>query len=306
MKIHRRTFLKQGLTVLAAQAATTWSIDAFAETRPFFARNGLAIGLQLYTLGMAMSQDLEGTLRKVASIGFREVELAGFHGQEPSQLRAGADRAGLRISSIHIGIEKTPYGPGLNGDIPRIASQVHTLGARFVVLPIPFFRVEAGKPLPMSLDECMRTADFLNEKGAALQREDLRLGYHNHNVEFASVSGTTAFDVLMQQTDPKLVSFEMDAGWVRAAGIDPIELLKRYPGRFKLMHLKDLRGSTQTNYAFAMDSTEVGRGIIDWQRLLPAAYAAGVQHFFVEQEPPFANGEFAAVTESYRFLSSMR
>ena len=306
MEINRRTLLKQGLMLLGSHAATTLSFGALAANRPFFERSDLAIGLQLYTVWEAVNQDLEGTLMKVASIGFREIELVGLHGHPPSELRAAAQRAGLRIPSIHVGIKENSYVPGLSGDIPSLADKVHAVGATFVILPMPLLQIEEGKLLPMSLDDCKRTAAFLNEKGLALRREGLHLGYHNHNTEFVPIEDTTGYDVIVRETDPELVTLEMDAGWVRAAGVEPVELLERYPGRFKLMHIKDLRGSTKTNHQLTMDSTDVGRGIIDWQRLLPDANAAGVQHYFVEQEKPFANGKFAAITNSFRFLSSMR
>ena len=131
------------------------------------------------------------------------------------------------------------------------------------------------------------------------------LAYHNHNLEFAPVDGTTGFDILARETDPQRVIFEMDAGWVRAAGLDPVVLLNRYPGRFRLMHVKDISASTHVNFKLSMDSTEVGHGIIDWRRVIAAAYKAGVTQYFVEQEPPFKKDRFASIADSFAFLSSM-
>jgi sugar phosphate isomerase/epimerase len=266
----------------------------------------LPLGLQLYTLGDAANKDIDGTLRKIRRIGYKTVELAGFHGHPPAVLRASADRAGLRFTSVHIAAKADDGSPGLDRDLAYLAADVHRLGASTVVMPGPILRSAGDGEITATLDDWKRTAAFLNEKGEVLRREGLLLGYHNHNLEFAPVAATTGFDVLVEETDPHLVTLEMDAGWVRAAGLDPIELLKRYPERFRLMHVKEIRASTRPNFEFLMDSTEVGRGIIDWRRVIPAAYAAGVREYFVEQEGPFETDRFTAIGDSFKFLDAMR
>ncbi len=301
LKSDRRTFLR---TSFAAVLAHSFSISSLATANSgFFQRNGLPIGLQLYTVGDATTNDLDGTFSKVARIGFKTVELAGFYDREPSALRAAADRVGLRLTSIHIGTGGSKLA--LDGDIAALAASVHALGATTVVLPIPLLRVEADKMVPPTVDDWNRTAAFLNEKGEALRREGLRLGYHNHNVEFAPISDTTGFDIIVRGTDPSLVTFEMDVGWVCTAGLDPVDLLGRYPGRFRLMHVKDIAPSTRKNFAFSIVATEVGRGIVDWRRIVPAARKAGVQQYFVEQDPPFDKDRFQSIADSFTFLSSM-
>jgi len=302
--LRRRAILGQSLAGFAALLADALPINTLANTQPFFARTGLPIGLQLYTLGEIASSDLNGALTKVARIGFKTIELAGFQADQVVSMREAADRAGLHITSVHLGPEATDGYVGLGNDSGPLATSIHKLGAPVVVLPAPLLRYSDGKS-PPTLDDWKRTAAFLNERGAALRREGLLLAYHNHNPEFAPIEGTTGFDVLARETDPKLVIFEMDAGWVRAAGLDPVALLSRYPGRFRLMHVKDISASTRTNFEWSMESTEVGRGIIDWPHVIAAAYKAGVTQYFVEQEPPFKKDRFASIADSFGYLSSM-
>ena len=116
---------------------------------------------------------------------------------------------------------------------------------------------------------------------------------------------TTGWDILASRTDPALVFFEVDTGWVSAAGLDPAPFLRRHRGRVRWLHVKDVRPTTQANFALAMDPTEVGSGRIDWKRVLPAAAAAGVRHFYVEQEPPFTIPRIDAAAKSYGFLRAL-
>jgi sugar phosphate isomerase/epimerase len=147
---------------------------------------------------------------------------------------------------------------------------------------------------------------LLNERGAALQREGLSLSYHNHDLEFIPVAGTRGWDVLMAELDPQLVSFELDVAWLVAGGQDPVAFVKGLAGRVRLLHVKDLQAPREPREALKMESTEVGSGVIDWNRLLPAAHRAGVRHFYVEQEPPFKIDRFDAVARSFAFLSRLQ
>ena len=303
--LSRRAVLGRSFAGLAVLLGDALPINTLARTRPFFARTGLPIGLQLYTLGEIANRDLDGALTRVARIGFKTIELAGFRADQRASIRAAADQAGLHITSVHLGSEARDGYVGLGEDTGQVAASIHTLGATVVVLPGPLLRYSGGKPPPVTSDDWKRTAAFLNQRGAALRREGLLLAYHNHNPEFAPIDGTTGFDIIARETDPKLVIFEMDAGWVRAAGLDPVALLSHYPGRFRLMHVKDISASTHVNFEWSMDSTEVGHGIIDWPRLIAAAYKAGVTQYFVEQEPPFKKDRFASIADSFQFLSSM-
>jgi sugar phosphate isomerase/epimerase len=265
----------------------------------------LPIGLQLYSVGAELRADLEATLKAVAGIGYTTVETAGYAGQTPQALRAAFDAHGLACTSAHVSPRGAGPAPDLSGDLGRLAADMHVLGARHVVAPT--FLVPEGKTLrsPLTAEDWKATAAFLNRVGAGLKREGLQFAYHNHNAEFAPLSEGTAYDLLLRETDPALVQFEMDVGWVVAGGVDPIALIKTHPGRFRMMHVKDVAPGVQPNFAFQVQTTSIGQGVIDWPRLLPTAYAAGVREYFVEHEPPFARPVLEMLAVSYRNLAAM-
>jgi sugar phosphate isomerase/epimerase len=314
----RRAFL--GTAAAVSCLAATAGFAAHAGRRRFFAGHDLPIGLQLYTLGEAPYRDLDATLQTVAKIGYRTVESVGFMRRTAAEFRAALDRAGLSCPSVHVPLQAGGgVGPTLAGDIGPLAADMHRLGVKYVVVPIfPVprrfggprqgedglkFLTRAGKE--MTADDWRRTAAQLNEKGAALKREGLRLGYHNHNVEFARHGSKTALDLLLANTDPDSVWFEMDVGWVAAAGVAPIALLRAHGRRFRLMHIKDMKASTVPNNAFRMDPADVGSGSLDWPRILPVGYEMGVRYYYVEQEPPFAGPRMDAARTDYEYLARL-
>lgn len=306
----RRAFALAGLAAGLAAAG-----GARAAAQPFFRRHDLPIGLQLYTLGDSVGRDLDGVLGRVSAIGYKTVECTGFFGRTPKQLRQSLDAAGLACPSVHNVLAR-------DEDFASAAEAAPILGFQRVVLPIFGFpqgvtlRPQPGETAKdvigrigqqMTADNWKRQAARLNEGGERLRKLGLRIGYHNHNVEFAPLpEGRTGLEILLAETDPALVTFELDVGWVAAAGRDPIELLKRHPGRFELMHVKDIKASTKPNFALQQDPAEVGSGALDWKRLLPAGYAAGVRWFYVEQEPPFTRDRLESVKISHDYLAALR
>ena len=315
-KLSRRSLIGLGL---AGAAAGLGGSSAMAASEPFFTRTGLPIGLQLYTLGPALKDDLDGQLAQVAKAGYRTVEMAGYLGRTPAELRAAFDKAGLTCPSSHVQARPNSTDPSL-ADLDQLIADARIIGIRHLVLPmftIPeriLASMTSGDDRrslfarlgpELTADDWMATADLLNIKGVALLKAGLTLGYHNHNVEFAPKGETTGMEILLKNTDPALVQFEMDAGWVVAAGVDPFALLKAHPGRFRQMHVKDVRATTRPNFAFQQDPTEVGSGIIDWKRLLPASHAAGVRDYFVEQEAPFDRARLESVRISADYLRAL-
>ncbi len=298
---------------------TGYATSANAAAKPFFQRHDLPIGLQLYTLGPDAAKDLDGTLAQVSKIGFKSIELAGLLGRTPAEMKASMDRAGLACTSAHI--QGRPMGSqSFSGDLSKLAADLHVLGVKSAVMPLFYIpdRFEL-KPQPgedgagllrrlgaqMTADDWKWNADFLNKKGEILKASGIRVGYHNHNNEFLPLGDTNGMEILLKETDPALVTFEMDAGWVTAAGHDPLAMLKQHKGRFTLMHVKDIKPSTKPNFALKQDPTEVGSGMINWKKLLPAAYAAGVRDFFVEQEPPFAHARIESAKISHDYLAGV-
>jgi sugar phosphate isomerase/epimerase len=291
-----------------------------ARERPFFAGHDLPVGLQLYTLGDAPYRDLGGTLATLARIGYRTVETVGLMKRTAAELRAALDRAGLSCPSAHVPLlPDGSGGPTLAGDIGRLAADMHRIGIEYVVVPIFPVPPRIGGPRrgedgleflgragrEMTAADWRHTAGQLNEKGTALAREGLKLAYHNHNAEFARHGLGTGYDLLLEHTDPGTVWFEMDVGWVAAAGLDPIPLLRAHHGRFRLMHVKDLKASTRPNTAFRMNPANVGSGSLDWKAILRVAYGVGVRDFYVEQEPPFAGPRMDAARADYAYLAAL-
>ncbi|HEY6455781.1 MAG TPA: sugar phosphate isomerase/epimerase [Steroidobacteraceae bacterium] len=289
-----------------------------AEPAPFFKRHHLPLGLQLYTVGAAARKDLKGTLSRVAAAGYQTVELAGLYGNSPQAMRKAADEAALKYTSIHIQPQSTNGEPGFDQPPEVLAASMQVLGLEDVVLPM--FLMPAHLPKPdaknggfggyldqvgplITVDDWKATAAFLNTKGAALQKVGLRLSYHNHNVEFRPIGATCGLEILLENTDPNVVHFEMDVGWVAAGGADPIKILEHRKGRFKMMHVKDLMATTKTNYAMRQDPAEVGNGMLPWRKILDVAYATGVRKFFVEQEPPFKGDPLDSIAISAKYLS---
>ncbi|MDP3852478.1 sugar phosphate isomerase/epimerase [Phenylobacterium sp.] len=306
-QFHRRGFLGAGLASMAATAVA-------AAPQPFFKRHGLPLGIQLYTLGPDAAKDLDGTLKSIAAIGYKAVELPGLTGRAPADIRAALDRAGLVCTSAHI---QARGEAGFEGDLARLADALATIGVTYAVAPSPYapdHAVQAAQGLTgaefyrkvtasLTADDWKMNADFLNAKGAALKSSGIGVGYHNHNFEFAPLGDTNGLEILLKNTDPKLVTFEIDVGWVAAAGADPLALLRKHKGRFTLMHVKDIKATTKPNYALTMDPTEIGSGSLDWAKLLPAAYASGVRGFYVEQEPPFTRPRIEAAKISHDYLA---
>jgi sugar phosphate isomerase/epimerase len=320
LSMNRRSLLHAGLSFATVIAAPSLSgcMATSAGRKGFFAAHELPIGLQLYTLGDAVNKDLEGTLARVSAIGYRTVELAGVKGGETTRIGAAADKAGVAITSVHVGAgPASAQGPlTVQADPVQLSAELQVLGCRDVVVPFPVLpsvTPAGGEDMLTALrrafrsgtDHWKRTAALLNERGEALRRQGMSLSYHNHDLEFLQVSGTRGWDILMADTDPKLVSFEVDIGWVVAGGLDPVAFVERLAGRVRQLHVKDLNAPSEPRDVLKMDSTEVGSGIVDWKNVLAAAYRAGARQFYVEQEPPFKLDRFEAVAKSYAYLNNL-
>jgi sugar phosphate isomerase/epimerase len=259
-----------------AGARATWA----AADRP-----GKRPGIQLYTINEAMQSDPAGSLKRLRQIGFQEVESAGFGNLSAKQFRGLLDDAGLTCPSAHLKFDVTNLGPEFD--------DAHALGAKFAVCSMMRSLV-LGQSAPkeplktaMSLDEVKRSAELSNRIGEAAQRAGLQFVYHNHNFEFADVGGgATGYDLLLKQTDPQRVKFQIDCGWMIFAGHDPVEYFRKYPQRFPMIHVKDFlpRANGDTD----MKGAELGHGTVDYRPIFAAGAKAGLQHYFVEQEGPFA------------------
>lgn len=318
MNISRRRFM-QGLTATSAAVPLAAGCQTVASG-PFFQSRTAPIGIQLYTLSDMLATNLDGAVAGVARIGYNTVEIPSYMGRTPAALRQLLDSHGLKCAAAHIGLNPgTAAAPGLRGDLSKLAADMQVLGATHVYAPSMAIPTDIGitpnanegyafiarAAEAMGVERWKRMAAELNDIGRKLKASGIGFGYHNHNFEFVKVGDQAGFDILVAETDPALVSFELDVGWVAAAGHDPTALFAKYSGRYTAMHVKDVKASTQPNTALKMDPTEVGSGRLDWKAILPAAHSAGVRHFFLEQEPPFEKGRMEAAEIGYKFLSTL-
>lgn len=256
------------------------------------------LGVQLYSVRGAIRSDVPGTLARVRALGFREVELAGTYGMSAADFRRVLDSAGLRATSMHVGYDR------LRDSLSAVLADASALGVRNVgVAWIPH---PAG---PFTVAQAHQTADDFNRWGRAMRAAGVQLFYHTHGYEFQpAADGTVPFDVLMRETDPAAVKFEMDVFWTALPGQDPVALLRRYQGRWALMHLKDMRQGIVRNVQTGganPDSAEVpvGTGQIDYRAVLAAAHAAGVERFYIEDETA---DPFATIPRSTAWLQTVR
>lgn len=274
--VSRRTFLK------TATAAAAMLEARFAWANPL----GLPLGLQLYSVREFLPKDYEGTLKQLAAMGYQEVEAAGFFKHSAAEVKQAMDAAGLHCVSAHYGM--SDLQPHLD-DIIAFAKGV---GLETIVCSSPMMRNrERAKGLSWNammdavpLDDWKWNAEQFNTIGEKVQQAGMKFGYHNHFVEFhRKEGGVRPYDVILQTTDPKLVTMEMDVGWVVIGGASPEEYLTRYPTRFSMLHVKQfkLQGWKPGEEPV---STEMTQGSLDYKRIFAAAKKASIRHIFVEQE----------------------
>jgi len=282
----RRDFLKQvGL------------LSAISLVRPgaiFAAPLSLPVGLQLYTLRDYIGKDVKGVLAKVAKAGYREVETygyskeKGFWGLSSKEFAAVLKANGLSTSSGHY--EMSSFMSDGNAEALRSYIEAAKIcGQTYIVVP------HLDEKLRKTPDDFKALADKLNKAGEMCKAAGLKLAYHNHDFEFAPVGGTTLYNVLLSETQPALVEFELDLYWVVRAGQDPIKLLDAHPKRFTMWHIKDMdRAQPEHN-------TEIGAGTIDFTKIFQHANAAGLKHIFMEQEY-FAMDAYQSITQSAAYI----
>jgi sugar phosphate isomerase/epimerase len=301
-------------TAAAAAAATSLS-GALIELRadPL----GLPIGLQLYTVGSDMQKDFDGTLKKIADIGYKAVEgasYASFQGKSAADLRKSFSAAGLICPSAHV-VQTTMS----DDEMAKLIEFCHELGLDFMVCATTPIGPPAGPPQAGLTSEQRRaaatdrinslTAEVFNKVGAQINKAGMQFAYHNHALEFKSFSdGTTGFDVLVQNSEKGTVNYELDCGWVVYAGHDPIALLKKYSDRIKMLHVKDEKPGYPPSIGLGgAPTTEIGKGSIDWKAVFEASKKANIKHYFVEQEPPFSEmPPLDAIKVSYDYLHALK
>jgi len=255
------------------------------------------IGLQLYTIRDAMAEDVPGSLKKVSDTGYKYLELADytdrkFYGYEPPEFKKMVNDLGMEIISSHTQVE----GVGVTLDNARIMAEDHaTLGVKYCLQP---WIVEEMRT---SIASYQKMAENWNQIGAVMKEFGLQFGYHNHNFEFDTVDGKVPyFDVFLTELDKDLVTMEMDMFWVIKAGRDPVEIIKKYPGRFQLFHMKDMYTNEEPFFTTVdvKDFAPVGEGVIDFKRILEVKDIAGMKYMIVEQDLSRDGTPFADIRKS--------
>jgi sugar phosphate isomerase/epimerase len=290
--MNRRTFLETATTVTAATLLTSKLGWAAAEHK---IEN---LGVQLYTVRDQMKVSFYETLAKVASIGYKEVEFAGYFGLTPKQVRDALENNHLTAPSTHVQYDE------LDDKFPAVIEASKTIGLKYIVCPwIP-------EELRKSPDIWKQAAEKFNRCGEASKKAGMQFAYHNHWFEFLPVDGKLPYDQLLKDCDASLVKMELDLCWITAAGGDPVKYFNAYPGRFPLVHVKDLKtlphitaGGAQ-NYGDTVDLTEVGSGLIDWKKIFVHSEKAGIKHYIVEHDHP--KQPFDSIAGSYDYLNKLR
>jgi sugar phosphate isomerase/epimerase len=286
--IDRRSFIQQAGAF--ASAAFAWPVT---QTPPRY-----KLGLQLFTMRAAMARDLDDTLKRVAAMGYEEVETYGF---DPAALRyyglpAKDFAERLRANKItavsgHYDLNRfmSSSVDDLKRYVDRCIEGAKALGQSYITWPL--------------LDEDSRTiekfkvaAERLNIAGAPIKQAGLQLAYHNHDFEFVEQNGQIGYDILLEETDPALVKLQMDLYWIaHGSKLTAQQWFERQPGRYVMWHVKDMHRTSR-------DYTEVGNGTIDFTAIWPHAGRAGLKHFFVEQGGNFTHDPFRSVADSAEYV----
>lgn len=301
----RRKFLMQG-SAAGAAVALAGTLPELLPADP----SRRALGIQLYTVAAELTVDVPGTLKALRKIGYRVVESAGFAGLTAKDFRKALDDADLRCPSSHLHFTGADPGPMFE-DAHAVGSH-YAVSSMLIAEPADASGNGSRKALTsLTLDDFKRTADLANQIGAKAKHAGLQYAYHNHNFEFRDQgNGQIGYDLLLKETDPELVKFELDCGWMVAAGFNPVNYFQKYPGRYRMIHVKDfLLTGTPTTDLMGPDrpkGTELGKGHIDYKPIFAAAEKAGVEYFFSEQEPPIVGmTELEAAKVNYDYMRAL-
>lgn len=308
MKLSRRAFLWQ-----TGATATVVALGSLIARRVSAYPLGLEPGVQLWSVKDSLESDPAGTLRKIGAMGYREVELYELP-RSPVEFKKQCDEAGLTIVGGHFYLQSLASRRTID-----VALQ---LGMHYIIVVFPTLRsmstrdissmsVSELNPLyeKISADDYRWNAEQFNRYGARVKRDGLQLGYHNHAIDLKSFGKRSAYEILIQSTDPELVVFEMDCGHMIHAGADPIAYLRKYPKRIQLLHLKDLKPGYGISASIDTEekdtNAELGAGVIDWKALFQVAARGDVKHYFVEHEGQMAHPPLESIANSLEYLKTL-
>jgi sugar phosphate isomerase/epimerase len=244
------------------------------------------IGLQLYTVRRELEKDFEGTLAKVAALGFNEVEFAGYFNRTPQQVKDALAKNNLAAPSVHV------LPAVLRSSLQQTIDAAKAIGHQYVVCA--YLLPEERK----SLDDYKRLVDLFNDAGGRLKKAGLQFCYHNHDFEFTPIDDKIPYDLILAGTDSKMVKMELDLYWITKAGQSPLKYFSAHPGRFPLVHVKDMDATPKHFF------TEVGRGTINFKEIFAHSERAGIKHYFVEQDET-PGSPFASIKMSIDYLKQL-
>jgi len=282
MNNSRRNFLRQ--TAFAGAALSM----PFGNELMAMAASKKTFGIQLWTVKEALYKDTIGVLTHLSKSGYKQIEgFEGdkgiFWGMKNTELKKVLDDLGMNMVSTHC---------DMNTDFERKAAQAAEIGMKYLICP------HVGEQ--KSIDQFKIFSDQFNACGEITKKNGFRFAYHNHDYSFVPMNGILPQDLMMKSTNPDTVDFEMDMYWAVAAGVDPIAYMKKFPNRFKLVHVKDL-----AKIATGIESCIIGKGSIDYKSLLPQAAAQGVKYYIVEQEAYTGTTELDCAKDDAAYLKTL-
>ncbi len=260
--LNRRTFLQQA----ACTAAGAVALNTLNLIEANAANKVSKIGVQLYTVRSEMAKDFDGSLKKIAELGFQEVEFAGYYNRTPQQIKTLLDQLGLTSPSTHIPLAE------LRGNLAKTIETAKVIGHRYIVCP--WLEPKDRK----TLDQYKQLAATLNKAGEECKKAGIQMGYHNHDFEFFQIDGKIPYDLLLAETDKNLVKMELDLYWIVKANQDPVTYMSKHPDRFAIFHVKEMDKTEKRGI------TEVGRGVIDFKTIFAKAPKGAIKHYFIEQD----------------------
>ena len=245
------------------------------------------IGLQLYTVRRELKQDFEGTLRKVAALGIKEVEFTDYFGQKPERIKELLKNLKITSPSVHISTKT------LRDGLAKAIEDAKIIGHEYLVLG--WLPEEKRK----SLDDYKRLIELINKAGEECLKSDLQFAYHNHDFEFKELEKKIPYDLILAETDSEKVKMELDLYWISKAGFDPLSYIEKHPKRFPLVHVKDMDDTPKKYF------TEAGRGTIDFKKIFAKSNAAGIKHYYIEQDETPAE-PLKSLEISLKYLKELR
>lgn len=294
--MNRRDFVKLSGT-MAASALMISPEQLLLETK----NKNKGIGIQLYTVRNEMSKDVQGTLKKVAHVGYTFIENAGYHNgtfysMPKTDFKKVIDDLGLKMVSGHVspGSSSGDKVMGLTYKFEQVCEDAVAVGQKYLGTGW------MGPEFRTTIDDYKWFAEMLNKGGEIANKFNLKFFHHNHDFEFNPINGMVPYDILLSETDKKLVSFELDHYWTRKAGIDSIKLMNDHPGRFPLWHIKDMDNTPKQAF------TEVGTGVIDYQKVFKQKKVSGMEFYFVEQDSCVTNPPLKSMEISYNNLKKIK